>query len=315
MQTLGALLEQEGYHITMASSKSNMLLRLLAMVWTTFKQRNTADVVLIDTYSTLNFYYAYVISQLCRFWKLNYIPILHGGNLPSRLTRNPLLSRAIFKFAYCNVAPSTYLKIAFEASGYTNVIHIPNVIDIRQYPFQTRAHEQPHLLWVRSFAKLYHPEMAVRVLKGLQDKGLKATLCMVGPDRDGTLSTVEQLATDLSVHVTFTGKLSKSEWIRLSKDYNVFINTTNFDNTPISVIEAMALGLPVVSTNVGGLPYLIDHGTDGLLVPANEVSAMVMAIERLFEDAPLRLAIINKARLKAEHFDWATVKQLWKDVL
>ena len=66
--------------------------------------------------------------------------------------------------------------------------------------------------------------------------------------------------------MNFTGKLSKQEWRDLSKDYNVFINTTNFDNTPVSVIEAMALGIPVVSTNVGGLPFLITDKVDGVLV-------------------------------------------------
>ena len=84
-----------------------------------------------------------------------------------------------------------------------------------------------------------------------------ATLAMIGPDVDGSLTKVKDLARKKNLDVNFTGKLSKPEWINYSKDFNVFINTTNFDNTPVSVIEAMALGLPVVSTNVGGMPFLI----------------------------------------------------------
>ena len=80
---------------------------------------------------------------------------------------------------------------------------------------------------------------------------------MVGPDKDGSLEKTKQYAKEKGVlhRVRFTGGLSKTEWIELSKDYNIFINTTNVDNTPVSVMEAMALGFPVISTNVGGVPF------------------------------------------------------------
>src|SRR5690606_8649342 len=100
-----------------------------------------------------------------------------------------------------------------------------------------------------------------------------------------------------------------------SKDYNVFINTTNFDNMPVSVIEAMALGLPVVSTNVGGMPYLIDDGEDGLLVAPNDKMAMTDAICLLFEDVVRTEARVVRARNKVESFDWSRVKGLWEALL
>jgi glycosyltransferase involved in cell wall biosynthesis len=266
---------------------------------------------LIDTYSTTNFYYALLVSQLCRLLHLKYMPILHGGNLPQRLEHSPRLSQIIFQHAAHNIAPSLYLKEAFEAKGYTNVTYIPNSIQLRQYPLTSRRFDEPKLFWVRSFASLYHPQLAVRVLKALRDRGMDAQLCMVGPDSDGSLAEVKALAKSLSVPVSFTGKLTKAEWTTLSKDYNVFINTTNFDNTPVSVIEAMALGLPVVSTNVGGMPYLISHDVDGLLVPPKDVEAMVVAILNLFEDPSKRALLIANARRKVEGFDWEVVKHQW----
>ena len=113
----------------------------------------------------------------------------------------------------------------------------------------------------------------------------------------------------------FTGKLTKSEWIHLSKDYNVFINTTNIDNTPVSVIEAMALGLPVVSTNVGGIPYLIEDHTNGLLVEKNNAEAMAAAVVTLMNDAIKREQLILNARKLVEGFDWERVKYAWKEIL
>jgi len=102
------------------------------------------------------------------------------------------------------------------------------------------------------------------------------TLCMVGPDKDETLNKAKKLATTLNIRnsITFTGVLKKEDWHKLSNNYDIFINTTNVDNMPVSIIEAMALGFPIVSTNVGGLPYLIDNKIDGLLVTPNNEKAM-----------------------------------------
>ena len=311
---LGPLLEQSGYDLCYTSNKTNKALRLWDMLYTTFRSRKKTDVLLIDTYSTQNFYYAVLVSQLCRLLQLPYIPILHGGNLPQRLKNSPHLSKRLFEPAYANVSPSLYLKESFEKVGYQNVVYIPNTISLEHYPLNKKTFDVPRILWVRSFSEIYNPTLAVKVLHELRQRGYDATLCMVGPDA-GSMAEVKALAERLNVSVTFTGKLTKSGWITLSKEYNVFINTTNFDNTPVSVIEAMALGLAVVSTNVGGMPYLIDHGMDGLLVPANDKVAMVEAICSLFEEVDRTEEIVIKAREKVERFDWGRVRELWEELL
>ncbi|WP_417371556.1 glycosyltransferase family 4 protein [Gelidibacter japonicus] len=312
---LGPLLEKGGYEVSYTSNKTNKAFRLLDMLGTTLRFRKKTDLVLIDTYSTQNFYYAVLVSQLCRVLKLPYIPILHGGNLPNRLKSSPKLSRWVFKNAYTNVSPSLYLKESFEAFGYENVVYIPNTISLENYPQHKKTYDTPRLLWVRSFSEIYNPTLAVKVLHELRQRGYDATLCMVGPDADGSLAEVKALAERLSVSVTFTGKLTKAEWIALSEDYNVFINTTNFDNMPVSVIEAMALGFPVVSTNVGGMPYLIEDGVDGLLVAPSDKMSMADAICTAFEDVDRTEAMVVKARKKVEGFDWKQIKSLWEEVL
>jgi glycosyltransferase involved in cell wall biosynthesis len=311
IQTLGPLLNNEGYSMHYSSSKSNKVLRLLDMLWTCLRLSNRVELVLIDTYSTQNFYYAFLISQLCRILKVDYIPILHGGNLTSRLNSHPKWSRLIFNNAKHNVSPSMYLKEAFEKAGFNNIIHIPNTIKIDDYSFRKRSFTEPKLLWVRSFSKIYNPELAIQLLSKLKVVYPNASLCMVGPDADGSRKTAEKLAMDLNLNIKFTGKLEKRQWVDLSKDYNVFINTTNFDNTPVSVIEAMALGLPVVSTNVGGMPFLIEHDVDGLLVKPDHVEEMSSAVISVIENSNRRNILINNARNKVGKFDWNQVKLNW----
>jgi glycosyltransferase involved in cell wall biosynthesis len=315
IDTLSQLLITEGYTVKTASSKSNKLLRLLDMLLTILKNAKTTDYVLIDTYSTNNFYYAYLCSQLCRLLKLKYIPILHGGNLPNRLKNNPKLSNALFKKAYQNVAPSEYTKSNFEALNYNNIICIPNAIEIENYRFQNKTLDTIRLLWVRSFSNLYNPNLAIEVLRKLQEQGLQTTLCMVGPDNDGALEKAKDYANSLNVEVNFTGKLPKEEWIKLSANYNVFINTTNFDNMPVSVIEAMALGFPVISTNVGGIPFLIDDTKDGILVEPNNADAFVNTIIELQNKPDNLRALTINARKKVELYNWKTVKLQWFTIL
>ncbi|MBJ7880561.1 glycosyltransferase family 4 protein [Gelidibacter salicanalis] len=312
---LGPLLAQSGYKIRYTSRIGNKALRLMDMLWTTLSTYKTTDLVLIDTYSTQNFYYAVMVGQLCRLLDLPYIPILHGGNLPHRLKNSPKLSQLLFGNAYLNVSPSLYLKENFYQYGFQNVVYIPNTITLAKYPFHKKIFDVPRLLWVRSLSGIYNPELAVKVLYELKNRGYHATLCMVGPDTDGSLIKVKNLADSLDLTVRFTGKLSKDAWIALSKAYNVFLNTTNFDNTPLSVIEAMALGLAVVSTNVGGMPYLIEDGVDGRLVPPNDPVAMADAVCSLFDESTRLEAMDVKARLKVERFDWGMVEEKWSEVL
>jgi len=314
IETLGALLSKEGYSLRYASNKTNTLIRLLDMLIAVLRYRKV-DYVLIDTYSTLNFYYAFFVSQLCRLLGVKYIPILHGGNLPERLEKSPKKSRLIFKNAHCCVSPSHYLKTSFTNFGLTNIEYIPNTIEIDNYPFLARTIIKPKLLWVRSFKEIYNPLMAIKTAKELKDKGLEVSLCMVGPDGDGSFLYASSLARELDVDVKFTGKLSRKEWINLSKDYSIFINTSFFDNMPVSLIEAMALGLPIVTTNVGGIPMLVEADREALLVEPDSVSQMTDAIINLINNPDHAKSLVNAARKKAEKFDWSSVKNKWQQIL
>ncbi|MEW5676283.1 glycosyltransferase family 4 protein [Flavobacterium enshiense] len=304
----------EGYTVVAVSEYKNTLVRMLDMLWAVLRYRNS-DYVLIDTYSTSGFWYAFFVSQLCRFLHLSYIPILHGGNLPNRLEKNPKLCKMLFSNAYQNVAPSHYLMEAFTKAGFTNLTYIPNAIELANYPFKERKTIKPKLLWVRAFSYIYNPKMAVDVLNALQQHYPGATLCMIGPEQDGSMATTKKYAEEKEVTVHFTGRLPKPDWLALSSEYDIFINTTHFDNTPVSVMEAMALGLPVVTTNVGGIPYLLEQEKDGLLVADGEVTAMVAAIERLLEQPELALKLSQNARTKATSWDWGQVKLQWKKLL
>ena len=315
IETLGAFLSQEGWKVITASSKQNKGLRLADMLWTVLRRGRGVRAVLIDTYSTQNFYFAVAVANLCRLMGVPYIPILRGGNLPQRLESHKTVSWKLFNGAFTNVVPSAYLESQFRAAGYQKLHYIPNTIEIKNYSYKERAEIRPRLLWVRSFSKIYNPMLAMEVMRLLDKQGVKAELCMVGPDKDGSMEACKSFAKKHHLNVEFTGMLPKAEWISLAASYDIFINTTNFDNTPVSVIEAMALGLPVVSTDVGGMPFLIDSEKDGLLIPPNDRHAFKNAILDLLADRDLVVRLTAGARKKVINFDWEVVKDRWNALL
>lgn len=315
IETLGAFLDLEGYTVYMASSKKNKVLRLFDMLFSTLKYGSRVSCVLIDTYSTQNFYFAVAVGNICRLLRVPYVPILRGGDLPARLKKSQSMSKRFFHGAKTCVAPSQYLMGEFNKAGYTNLTYIPNTIEIEKYNFLRRKQVGPKLLWVRAFAEIYNPRLALEIIEMLLQSYPNASLCMVGPEKDGSLQKCKTYAREQQLPIRFTGRLSKEDWRGISTQYDIFINTTNFDNTPVSVIEAMALGLPVISTNVGGVPFLIDDQKDGLLVPKNDSHTFVAAIHKLCASNDLAERLSVNARKKAETFDWQNVKLHWASLL
>lgn len=302
--------------IMAVSNKKNMYIRMLDILWSVIKYRSRTSLIFIDTYSTKNFYYALAVASLARVFKIPYIPVLHGGNLLFRLEKFPYLSKLIFKYSAINIAPSYFLYNIFHEHKFA-VQHLSNSIELDMYKYKKRSGSRIKLLYVRAFAKIYNPKMAIYAMAELVKIFPDAYLCMVGPDKDGTLDECKKLVEELCLqnNIEFPGKLPKKKWIDISTEYDYFINTTNYDNMPVSVMEAMALGLIVISTNVGGIPYLIDDRKNGVLVNANDHMSLVKTIIDLNKSEELTENLSLEARRTAEKLDWIEIRKQWIDLI
>ena len=302
--------------VRISSSKLNPFFRILDMVFTVFKNRGENTLIFIDTYSHLAFWYSILISLICRLWRIKYIPILRGGNLPSTISRFYNISKFIFKGSTINIAPSEYIKEEFKKMNI-QTHKISNFIELEKYNFKSRTNLEPNLLWVRSFHKSYNPIMAVHVLYVLKEKYSNSRLTMIGPDKDGTLEECRDLARDLKLNksIDFKGYMEKNDWINISKDFDIFINTTNYDNMPVSIIEAMALGFPIISTKVGGIKHLLNDGVDSFLVPKNDINMMSKRIIELIEDASLAYQFSKKSRRQSVQYSWRNIENQWYEIL
>jgi glycosyltransferase involved in cell wall biosynthesis len=165
---------------------------------------------------------------------------------------------------------------------------------------------------------MYNPSLAVDVLAQLRNDFPDVTLTMVGRDKgDGSLQEMWKRATSLRVsdRITVMGGVPKAEVPRCLSQGDIFLNTTNVDNMPTSVLEAMACGLCVVSTNAGGLPYLLEHETDALLVAPNDAEAMTAAVRRILLSPALATHLSTQARSKVLALDWSVIAPQWEKLL
>jgi|LSQX01.1.fsa_nt_gb glycosyltransferase involved in cell wall biosynthesis len=315
-QALAERLPSRGWEVRVTSTKESQILRLLDMLTTIVIKRNHYDLVQIDVFSGKAFFYAEFCAGLLRIIKKPIVLTLHGGGLPSFANRQPKRVSNLLSLAIEVVTPSPFLQQSL--SIYHNKIKvIPNGIDISAIAYRARKPFSANLVWVRAFHQIYNPELAVRVLSGLVADYPNTRLTMVGPDKgDGSLQAVNSLAKKLGVddQLIILPAVPYEEVPFLLDKADIFINTTNYDTAPRSLLEAMANGVCVVSTNVGGIPWMITNFQDGLLVPPEDELEMVNAIKSLLEEPEFALRISKNARQTAERNDWLNVIPEWDNL-
>lgn len=309
-------LSRSGMDVITTSEKSNKIARLADMLATVWRCRDHYQVAQIDVYSGSAFLWAEAVCRLLRAIDKPFVLSLHGGALPRFAERWPRRVRRLLASAAVVTTPSRYLQE--QMSPYrADLTLIPNSLDIQRYPCRRRERAGPNLVWLRSIHQIYNPVLAIEVLAALLPDHPAARLSMVGPDKgDGSRQSVEQRASELGVadHLTLCGVVPKSEVPRYLSAADIFLNTANIDNAPISVIEAMACGLCVVSTDVGGIPYLLTHERNALLVPARDAAAMIAAVRRILGDSDLASRLAENARRDAERFDWSITIPAWRTI-
>jgi glycosyltransferase involved in cell wall biosynthesis len=267
-------------------------------------------------YSGAAFLWAETAAWLLKKLNKPFVLTLHGGNLPTFAARWPVRVSRLLQSANVVTTPSGYLmeKLTYNKN---NSRLLPNHIDLNAFTFKKRKFPQPYLIWLRAFHSIYNPTLAPHVLAQLLPEFPDAHLAMVGPDKgDGSLQETVRLADALGISekLELPGGVPKSDVPGWLTQGDIFINTTNVDNTPISVLEAMACGLCVVSTNVGGLPYLLEDEYDALLVPPNDPHTMTAVIRRILTEPRLAERLSSNARKKAERFDWSVIMPQWEEI-
>lgn len=306
-----------GYEVIAVSPYRNRILRPAHMLATAVLRSRRYDAALVDVYSGPAFRIAETVGAALKMVRRPYVACLHGGGLPEFAAASPARVTAFLSGAAAVTAPSSYLAEGMK-SYCESVTELPNALDLGAYSYRLRRETAPRLVWLRSLRNIYNPLLAIEVLARVRQRRPDARLTMVGADwGDGTRAKLEAAIKSLSLGdaVELRGAVAKSAVSAALNEGDIFLNTTDFDNTPVSVLEAMACGLCVVSTNVGGLPRLISHERDGLLVKPRDAEAMSTAVFRVLDSPQLAHAISAGGRRKAEACGWERLLPRWLELI
>jgi len=237
---------------------------------------------------------------------LNY----RSGEAPDHLSRSAIARRTIARVDR-NIVPSQFLVDVFKTFAIGASIN-PNIVDLDRFCFRDRVPLRPRLVSTRNFDALYNVACTIRAFRLVQDRWPDASLTLVGGGAEEP--QLRALVADLGLRsVEFVGPVTPDRIAGYYADNHIYVQTPNIDNTPTSVLEAFASGLPVVSTGAGGVPAILTHGEHGLLAPLDDHETLASHILRLLDDPPYADRLIRAAHARVQSCTWANVREQWID--
>lgn len=235
---------------------------------------------------------------------LNY----RSGQAPDHLARSAI-ARAALARVDRNVVPSRFLAEVFARLDIDATI-IPNLIDLERFRFRQRRAVAPRILSTRNLEPLYNVACTLRAFRTVQDRWPEAVLTLVGGG--GEDASLRRLAAALGVRgVTFTGRVPPNRIPELYAAHDIYLQSPDIDNMPASLLEAFASGLPVVSTDVGGIPAILTHDVHGLLAPRNDHQALAAHVLALIDTPALAARLSQDAYATCQAYTWRAVREQW----
>lgn len=262
-----------------------------------------ADVVHVHACSRYGFMPVVVCAPLNRLlFRKRLVISFHGAEGHVWIRRAGWLVRLYLKMADEVVVVSPQLKDAFAKHGITSWV-LWNLVDLERFTFRERKNIRPNIVWIRHFEEMYDPMTAVKVFHRIKRKMNDATITFIG---DGSIrpQMEEYIAEHQLTGVEFLGRLANSSVPPVFDKADIFLNTSKNDGLPTALLEASAAGLPVVTTNAGGIPNMMENGKDGVVVPVGDVDALAQAIIELLEHPERAAAMSVAARKNAERYGW-----------
>ena len=261
-------------------------------------------------------YYSFLLSPtpailVAKLYRKKIVLNYHSGEAEDHLA-NWRTAIPILRLADAVVTPSQYLVDVFARFGLS-ARAVPYSVETHRFRFRERKPLRPVFLSNRNHEPLYNVACILRAFALIQRRVPEARLIVGG---DGMQRrALEKLAEELGLRYTeFVGRIAPEQMPAYYDAADIYLNSSNIDNMPISILEAFSAGLPVVTTNAGGIPYIVADGETGLLVPRNDYETLADRALRLLQDPELAAKIASKANEQSRQYTWEAVRDGWLNV-
>jgi glycosyltransferase involved in cell wall biosynthesis len=317
MEELATRLKIRGWPLVTTSRRIGGLARGWDMLTTAILRRTSYDVAVVDLFSGRAFLWGEAVGWTAYALGKPVVFTLRGGDLPGYAARARRRVRALLRRAAAVTVPSRYLFDAMREFR-DDLELLENPLDLSLYAFRVRRPATPKLVWLRAFHHIYNPALAPRVVQRLVDEFPDISLVMVGRDKhDGSFEETRRIAAKLGVadRIRLPGGVPKKDVASWLNKGDIFLNTTNIDNAPVSVLEAMACGLCVVSTSAGGMAHLVEDEREALLVQPDDPDAMADAVRRVITEPDLAERLSRSGRERVARCDWSILLPRWEALI
>lgn len=289
--------------------------RLLPYLWAVWSAAGRSNVMHIMANSGWS-WHLFAAPAIWLAW-LRDVPVVvnyRGGEAAEFLARAQTQVQWSMRQTARLVVPSAFLQEVFAQHAMPAAI-VPNIIDLtRFHPRAARCTDSAHLVVARNLEALYDNATALHAFKQVQSQFPQARLTIAGTGPQEQV--LRQLASELGVTaaVHFAGRLDRDAMAALYRSADIMLNPSLADNMPNSVLESLASGVPVVSTHVGGVPYIVQDGVTALLVPPADPQAMAAACLKVLQDNALWHRLSAAGQAEVQRYTWARVAPLLADV-
>jgi len=290
------------------------IVRLLAYVGEIYKLAGKVDVLHVLANSGWSWQlFAAPVIWIAYLRKTPVIVNYRGGEARTYFEKSIKWVAPSMKKANVIVVPSGYLKHVFSEFHFETQV-IANIINLQRFkPTENNKNDlsMPHLIITRNLEPIYGLVTAIKAIAIVKEKipQLKLSIAGSGPQKE----ELEKLVSDLKLEgtVVFTGKLRPDEVAHLYQSADIMLNPTTVDNMPNSVLEAMASGVAIITTNVGGIPYIVEDNKTALLVEVNNAELMADKIMLLLNDKQLYVDLVTNGFAEVQQYSWEYVKNQW----
>ena len=306
VEKLNAYLDKEGVVNEVFSTKGSLAYRI-QVPFKLLKVAKDYDVLHVHTCSHWGFITAVLGVWAGRRLKKKVVVTYHGGGAEQFFSRHPRLVKKYLCQTDANIVLSGFLSNVFDKYQIPYTV-IPNIVELEEGRFCPRATIEPKFISIRTLSPLYNIECIIKAFKVVKKVCPSARLTIVGdgPSRD----SLEQFVRSESIQdVTFVGRVDNARIYEYLNQSDIMLSAPRIDNMPVSVLEGFNAGLLVISSNVGGVPYMIEDEVNGLLFESNNSMALAEKMMWALSHQDESHNMIDNAKEAVKLYSWECVRE------